>query len=164
MAISSTFKMMENDVVKTIISGTISLLLIAGNAGVSYGANDFSSSVLLLSESEIIKIDDITFSEFIKDLDGGLISKVEFVGINPKFCTAYYKSGKIATVARGFPAFDDPRSPSGPIQVIAKVQHTPGVVCTQDISNELSLASTRKSKANFKPLPMLSHSSYPKEF
>ena len=63
-----------------------------------------------------------TFSQFLKSLDDGSISKVVFNGINPKSVTAYFKDGDVVTVgeAEGFPAVDDPLSPSGPTQVIAR--------------------------------------------
>lgn len=107
---------------------------------------------------------DVKFSDFLHDLESDLISEVKFIGVNPKYCQVLYKSGKIANVREGFPSYEDPKSPSGPTQVIAKVQHTPGVVCYQDISEALLLTSKSKKSGIPRPLPMLSHSTYPKDF
>eukprot|EP01036_Dinobryon_divergens_P024948 gene24947-33443_t len=122
--------------------------------------NEPSSLIFAVESSESPKY--ASFSTFLNDLESDKISKVEFVGINPTYCRAYYKTGDLVEVREGFPSIDDPKSPSGPAQAIAKVQHTPGVVCVQDISDALSLSSRRKLIAE--PRPMLSHSSYPKEF
>lgn len=104
-----------------------------------------------------------TFPSFVSDLESGKINKVVFNGINPTYLTAYYKTGDISVVKEGFPSYDDPRSPSGPAQAIAKVQHTPGVICQQDISDALLKSTTRKNKnGNSELKPMLQHAAYPK--
>ena len=46
-----------------------------------------------------------------------------FNGINPDSATVYFRSGGDVEVFgrdNGFPYYDDPRSPAGPIQLIAK--------------------------------------------
>jgi len=96
--------------------------------------------VLAEDSAEVSK----SFPEFVTALDNGEIKRVVFKGIRPEFCLAYFKDGTVATVKEGFPSFDDPKSPSGPAQAIAKVQHTPGVVCEQDIADVLALSKTRK--------------------
>ena len=105
-----------------------------------------------------------TFQVFVQNLDHGDISKVVFEGINPTYLTAYYKTGEVSVVKDGFPYYNDPLSPSGPAQAIAKVQHTPGVICQQDISDVLMKSKTRKSKDVPIIKPMLQHSAYPKSF
>ena len=103
-----------------------------------------------------------TFQAFVQNLENGDISKVVFEGINPTYLTAYYKTGEVSIVKDGFPYYNDPLSPSGPAQAIAKVQHTPGVICQQDISDVLMKSKTRKSKDAPLIQPMLQHSAYPK--
>ena len=106
-----------------------------------------------------------TFPAFVSDLETGKINTVVFNGINPTYLTAYYKSGDVSVVKEGFPSYDDPRSPSGPAQAIAKVQHTPGVICQQDISDAMLKSKTRKNKNDSSELkPMLQHAGYPKAF
>ncbi len=102
---------------------------------------------------------DTTFSQFLVDLDEGKISRVVFKGINPKSLVATYKSGAEELVSSGFPV-EDPRGPSGAAQVIARVQHAPGVVCMQDVSELMSKSSKRRAEMR----PMLSHAAYPAEF
>ena len=127
------------------------------------------------------------FQNFLVSLDKGEISKVVFKGIRPESCTAYFKDGHSEVIIDGFPSYDDPRSPSGPLQgniffhvcpnfnpvlqyiylfllAIAKVQHTPGVVCEQDVSEVLRLASkAKKASSAYTVRPMMSHSAYPSE-
>lgn len=148
--------------IKAFIASSIATATFASNfAPISYAINEPSYIQVAVSSSDSPKY--VSFSTFLNDLESDKISKVVFVGINPTYCRAYYKSGNLVVEVRdGFPSIDDPKSPSGPAQAIAKVQHTPGVVCVQDISDALSLSSRRKSISE--PLPMLSHSSYPKEF
>ena len=108
-----------------------------------------------------------SFAEFLTALDNGKIEKVVFVGIRPTSLIAYEKggSGKPVFVRDGFPSYDDPLSPSGPTQAIAKVQHTPGVVCFQDISDVMALRKTKGAADVGSQLrPMLSHSAYPTEY
>ena len=63
-------------------------------------------------------------SDFIDALEHDKISKVVFNGINPQSATVYFKAGDILEESfdsdHGFPFYDDPRSPAGPIQLIAK--------------------------------------------
>lgn len=63
-----------------------------------------------------------TFAQFLTSLDHGDVSKVTFLGINAKSIIVEYKSGDLSRIgeAEGFPAFEDPLSPSGPTQVIAR--------------------------------------------
>lgn len=105
-----------------------------------------------------------SFPELLRALDNGEVRRVVFKGIRPEYCLAYFKDGTVATIREGFPSFDDPRSPSGPTQAIARVQHTPGVVCEQDISDLLVLSKTRKRPVPTENRQMLSHSAYPKEY
>lgn len=104
------------------------------------------------------------FQSFLNLLDGGKIEKVTFYGIRPTYLIANLKEdGKSFLVKEGFPAYDDPLSPSGPSQAIAKVQHTPGVTCYQDISDAMILSKTRRiTTVDLKP--MLSHSSFPEDY
>ena len=110
--------------------------------------------------------DSITFTEFKKKLNEGVYDRVVFVGIRPTYLEAFEKGGAAFVVQDGFPAFDDPLSPSGPAQAIALCQHTPGVVCMQDISDVMQLSKTKKQlgEGGKKILPMLSHSSYMNEY
>ena len=62
-----------------------------------------------------------TFERFVQSLDNGEVNKVVFQGINPTYATAYYKNGEVFVVKEGFPYYNDPLSPSGPAQAIAKV-------------------------------------------
>jgi len=71
------------------------------------------------------------------------------------------KAGGVQTLGReqGFPYLDDPRSAAGPTMLIAKVQHTPGVVCMQDVSAVMKKRGTKYADTDMNA--MLSHSSYP---
>lgn len=44
------------------------------------------------------------------------------------------ESGEMLEVRQGFPSYDDPLSPSGPTQVLAKVKSVPGVLWEFDTS------------------------------
>lgn len=63
-----------------------------------------------------------SLEEFLRLLDDGSMAKVVFDGVNPKFATVTFKTGEVALFgeAQGFPSFDDPVSPSGPTQLIAR--------------------------------------------
>ena len=65
-----------------------------------------------------------SFSDFIGDLEATppKISRVVFKGVNPEYCIGFYTDGSTSIIKEGFPAYDDPRSPSGPAQAIAKCQ------------------------------------------
>ena len=103
------------------------------------------------------------FDEFIVRLDKGEFDEVVFYGIRPTYLVATEKgTGKPLLVRDGFPAYDDPLSPSGPQQAIAKVQHTPGTICVQDISEALALSKTAKREGAQRPL--VSSSAFPKEY
>ena len=105
----------------------------------------------------------MTFSEWITAMDNNKISKVTFKGINPEYLIAEIKETKSQIkVEDGFPAYNDPLTASGPQQAIAKCQHTPGVICVQDISDVMSKSKTRDVNLMKELSPMLSHSSYPK--
>jgi len=123
-----------------------------------------------------------TLSDFLNALETNMISKVVFNGINPQSATVYFKEGgdiEVFNKDNGFPYYDDPRSPAGPTQLIAKVQHTPGVVCLQDISSVMakrgsgaisSSSSLNGSKQQMSPSKssyvntLLSHSAYPNNY
>lgn len=64
-----------------------------------------------------------TLTDFLHVLESNMVSKVVFNGINPESATVYFRSGGDVEVFgrdNGFPYYDDPRSPAGPIQLIAK--------------------------------------------
>ena len=64
-----------------------------------------------------------TLADFLHVLESNMVSKVVFNGINPDSATVYFRSGGDVEVFgrdNGFPYYDDPRSPAGPIQLIAK--------------------------------------------
>lgn len=108
--------------------------------------------------------DSLTFAEFKQQLSAGSFSKVIFKGIRPTYLEAFSKNGEAFVVSEGFPAYDDPLSPSGPAQAIALCQHAPGVTCSQDISDVMSLIKGKGGSRDPKMMPMLSHSAYPVEF
>lgn len=64
----------------------------------------------------------VNFNEFIQALNNNEVTKTVFNGVNPKSVTVYFKTGEVLSVgeAEGFPVYDDPLSPSGPTQVIAR--------------------------------------------
>ena len=105
--------------------------------------------------------DSLSFQNYLNELSDGNIKQVTFVGIRPTYLIAVDKDGKKYIVRDGFPSFDDPLSPSGPAQAIAACQHTPGVVCMQDISEAMKLSRTGRTGI---AQPLLSSSSYPAEF
>ena len=106
----------------------------------------------------------LELADFMTGLDSKKFTRVIFHGINPSSATVIGTNGEQFEVIN-LPA-EDPRSPSGTQQVIAKVQHTPGVICQQDVSDVMSLAKTKLSysQGSKEPQPMLTHSSYPKDF
>ena len=87
------------------------------------------------STSTIASSKDITFLEFLEKLSKSEVTKVIFIGVNPKEAIVTLNDGTIKILSE-LPA-EDPKSPSGVAQVIAKCQHTPGVICQQDISDAL---------------------------
>ena len=107
--------------------------------------------------SEVSERKTMSFGEFVPYLREGKVSKVVFKGISPTFLTAYSKDGNTIVVEEGFPSIEDPLSPSGPTQAIALVQHTPGVVVEQDLSELFQKSKTARYRG---PQPML-ESSYP---
>jgi len=81
----------------------------------------------------------VTFDKFLALLDDGKVSDVVFSGIRPTYVTITYEEGdnkvsKRAEVRDGFPFYDDPLTPSGPTQVLAKVKSTPNVKWSYDLS------------------------------
>ena len=125
------------------ISGTLSLGSLA-NVGPASAADPLN----------------LNFENFLVAMKQGEVQKVLFEGVSPSSCLATFKSsGDVYLVKDGFPAFDDPKSASGPTQVIALCQHTPGVECKQDLSALMLKLQTSKTYSGIKP--MLSHSSYP---
>ena len=115
------------------------------------------ASPIAIADQSISK----NFIEFISSLEKGDVERVVFKGVRPEYCLAFFKDGTVASIREGFPAYDDPKSASGPAQAIAKCQHTPGVICEQDISETLSLSKKLKGNVPTKNRPMMSHSSYP---
>ena len=104
----------------------------------------------------------LTLPEFLVKLEAKEIKRVVFNGINPRSATVTYGDGTTAVLDEM--PFDDPKGPSGPAQLIAKCQHTLGVVCSQDVSDALRLAKSRATYLG-KPLNTLIESNqYPKEF
>ena len=102
-------------------------------------------------------------SDFLVKLEGGKeIKRVVFNGVNPKTATVTYADGTTALLDEM--PFDDPKGPSGPAQLIAKCQHTPGVQCSQDISDALKLAKTRSSYLGKQLNTLIESNTYPKEF
>jgi hypothetical protein len=99
----------------------------------------------------------LSFGDFLSRLDNE-VARVVFNGINPTYASVYMKDNKVYIV--DLPA-EDPMSPSGPTQVIARVQHTPGVVCEQDISGAMSALKRTKAVSM---RPMLSSNPYPKNY
>ena len=133
-----------------------------------------AASIKLLNIKRIISISSLSLTlslpafaqpltSFLQDLDKGAVTKVIFPGVNPTSLIATLADGTSYTVteAEGFPAYNDPLSPSGPSQIIARVQHSPKVIVLQDLS-ELMGKST-KGKGAYEPKPMLKHNPYPKE-
>ena len=102
--------------------------------------------------------DSSSLSELLKQLDDNNVSKVVFRGITPTSATVYLKNSDILDVVL---PVDDPKSPSGPAQVIARVQHTPSVIVQQDIGDILKTTS-KKNVAGMQPAMFLSgQSPYP---
>ncbi len=115
------------------------------------------------AEGEVMKESTMSFNEFIPLVKGGGVQKVVFKGVHPTYLMAYTKDGKIL-VEDGFPAFDDPKGPSGPAQAIALCQHSPGVVVEQDLSDLLLKSTTSDKAGRYRPRAMLKSSSYPSEY
>ena len=102
--------------------------------------------------------DSSSLSELLKQLDDNNVSKVVFRGITPTSATVYLKNSDILDVSL---PVDDPKSPSGPAQVIARIQHTPSVIVQQDIGDILKTTS-KKNVAGMQPAMFLSgQSPYP---
>ena len=66
-----------------------------------------------------------TFPEFINLLEKGDVEKVVFKGVRPEYCLAFFRDGTVASVREGFPAYDDPKSASGPAQSRPNMQVSP---------------------------------------
>jgi hypothetical protein len=116
-------------------------------------------SIGLAAEGEATLNEKImSFDDFVPFLRAGNVQRVVFRGISPTYLTAYGKDGSRLLVEDGFPSFDDPLSASGPAQAIALVQHTPGVLVEQDLSD---LFKKSKTALYSGPKPML-QSAYPK--
>ena len=103
--------------------------------------------------------DSSTLTELLKQLDDNNVSKVVFRGITPTSASVYLKNSE--SILEVPLPFDDPKSPSGPAQVIARVQHTPGVICQQDIGDILK-TTKKKNVAGIQNAMFLSgQSPYP---
>jgi len=89
----------------------------------------------------------VTFDKFLALLDDGKVSDVVFSGIRPTYVTITYEEGdkvqRVSEVREGFPFYDDPLTPSGPTQVLAKVKSTPNVKWSYDLSG---LMQARENK------------------
>ena len=147
---------------KKLVSSVIACSFISNPTSLPAVADEGSAPVSVVADEGSAPVN-VPFSEWVIKMDAGEISKVTFTGINPKYLTALTNDGKNLFVKEGFPAFNDPMSASGPQQAIAKCQHTPGVICNQDISDLLRKSRTRDySTKTPEMMNMLSHSSYPK--
>lgn len=118
------------------------------SAAVSFGLTPFPSGAT-------------EFTDFVESLGKGEVTKVVFKGVNPDKAYVTYKSGEEKVVSEGFPTAD-PKTPSGPEQVIALCQHTPGTVCVQDLTELLARVQAKRGLGPTNVKPMLSSSSYPK--
>ena len=99
-----------------------------------------------------------TLTDLLIQLDGNNVNKVIFHGINPETATVYLKDNNEIEIKL---PFDDPKSPSGPSQVIARVQHQPNVECIQDIGDVLKTTSKKTVKGNQKKMFLSGQSPYP---
>lgn len=100
-----------------------------------------------------------TLSELLKQLDDNNVNKVVFRGIIPTSATVYLKNNEELEVPL---PNDDPKSPSGPTQIIARVQHSIGVVCQQDLEDIFKTTSKRGNVKGVQPPMVLSgQSPYP---
>jgi hypothetical protein len=151
---SSTSKLVNSLLLTSIL--TILPCSLAARADEVGNIGEYESTAATKTSSKM------NMATFLTQLESGSFNRVVFKGINPKYLEAYTKNGDMYLVEEGFPSYDDPKSPSGPAQVIAKVQHTPNVICQQDISDAMSKLAA-KSQA-YEMRPMLSHNPYPKEF
>ena len=107
---------------------------------------------------------EIDFKSWLTELDAGRVERVVFNAINPTELRFYGPSSTEPVLVRaGFPAFDDPLSPSGPAQAIARCQHSPGVTCKIDVSSTVALFKSRSRTGPSPARPLLQHSAYPKE-
>ena len=116
-----------------------------------------SSSMVQAAETK----PDLNLQEFVQKLEAGQFNKVVFNGVNPTSATLFYADGSTGLLTQ-MPA-EDPKSPSGSAQLMAKCQHTPSVVCQQDVSDALRLTKKKSTYIGKSLNDQLSHSSYPKE-
>lgn len=121
-----------------------------------------SASFSLLQPQSAWAAGDLKLAEFIVKLEKNEIKTVVFNGVNPRSATLFYSDGSTGLLTEM--PIEDPKSASGSAQLIAKCQHTPGVVCRQDVSDVLKLAKTRKTYIGKALNDQLSHNSYPTEF
>ena len=119
-------------------------------ASTSVNVNSISSVLATTRESNL--------SELIKQLDDNNVSKVVFRGITPTSATVYLKNSDELEVP--LPK-DDPKSQSGPAQVIARVQHQPGVLCQQDIGDILKTTKKKNVGGIQSPMFLSGQSPYP---
>mmetsp|Transcript_17739 Transcript_17739/g.17067 ORF Transcript_17739/g.17067 Transcript_17739/m.17067 type:complete len:188 (-) Transcript_17739:158-721(-) len=155
LSITEGFKILPSNVLKPrsnlALDGSrdnLSNVLITASIGI---ATLFSPLSVLAEETapiEAVKVEkvvekeakDNTFRGFVAAMENKQLTKVVFHGINPNSATILYKDGTLAEVS-SFPP-DDPRGPSGPVQVMQKCAHTPGIICQQDISDALRFAKS----------------------
>ena len=97
-------------------------------------------------------------SDLLAQLDKDNVNKVIFHGINPETATVYLKDDNQIEIVL---PLDDPKSPSGPAQVIARVQHQPNVVCIQDIGDVLKTTSKKSVQGDQKKMFLSGQSPYP---
>lgn len=115
-----------------------------------------------MPSSQLVKVKSVAMKDFLSSLDKNEIKKVIFDGIRPSSMKVFYQNGDVGFMYEkdGFPAYDDPKSRSGPAQIIARVQHSPGVICEQDISDVIATLSNKKVKTQ----PLLKSNPYPKTY
>ena len=119
-----------------------------------------STSVNLMNLSPVLaETRESNLEELIKQLDDNNVSKVIFRGITPTSATVYLKNA--ADELEVSLPYDDPKSPSGPAQVIARVQHQPGVVCQQDIGDILKTTKKNNVGGLQRPMFLSGQSPYP---
>ena len=99
-----------------------------------------------------------TLNDLLNQLDNNNVNKVIFHGINPETATIYLKDNNEIEIKL---PIDDPKSPSGPAQVIGRVQHSPNVECIQDIGDVLKSTSKKSVKGVQKKMFLSGQSPYP---
>ena len=124
-----------------------------------------ASALFITSSSSMVQAvetkPDVNLVDFVQKLESGQFKKVVFNGINPSTATLFYADGSTGLLTQM--PIEDPKSPSGVAQLMAKCQHTPSVICQQDVSDALRLTKKKSTYIGKDLNDQLSHSSYPKE-